>query len=303
MNMQQAIPVLVFLSVVTIGFAILLVRELRIRSLRLRMGVGSAETDERWASEGENWLLRLAGRLGMILGAEKATRKLRLELAQAGYHGRTAIQIFLGSKLLMLMLGVAWIALVVVPMPWTALIKAMAIIFGSGFLFFVPNIFLWRKRVTRQTEMKSFLPDAIDLLEICVSGGMGLDMAWNVVTDEITQVSMPLGDEMALTNLEIHLGAQRSAAMRNMSQRTGCQEVASLAAVLTQTERFGTSIGEALRIFASTMRESRSQRAGEFAEKMAVKLLFPLIFLIFPAIFVVAAGPAALELIKVMGAD
>jgi tight adherence protein C len=144
------------------------------------------------------------------------------------------------------------------------------------------------------------LPDAVDLLEICVSGGMGLDQAWNVVTDKISSVSMLLGDEMAFTNLEIHMGASRSLAMRHLGERTGCQEASSLAAALTQSEQFGTSIGETLRTFASAMRESRSMQAAEIAEKMAVKLLFPLVFLIFPAIIVVVAGPAGIEWAKVI---
>ena len=145
------------------------------------------------------------------------------------------------------------------------------------------------------------MPDAIDLLEICVSSGMGLDMAWNSVAHEIRRVSSILADEMALTNLEIHLGADRADAMRHTSDRTGADEMASLASVLVQSERFGTSIADALRTYATSMREQRSQRAEEAAEKMAVKLLIPMVVFIFPTILVVTAGPAGVKLTALFG--
>jgi len=138
----------------------------------------------------------------------------------------------------------------------------------------------------------------VDLLEICVSAGMGLDTAWNSVADEIRSVSSVLGDEMALTMLEMQLGAPRTGAMRNMAERTGAQELASLVALLVQSDRFGTSIAEALRTFATSMRHSRSQRAEEAAEKTAVKLLFPLVFCIFPVMLIVTVGPSSITLWK-----
>jgi tight adherence protein C len=108
---------------------------------------------------------------------------------------------------------------------------------------------------------------------------------------------------MALTNLEIHLGSPRGTAMRNMAERTGVDELSSLVAVLIQSERFGTSISEAMRSFASGMRETRSQKAEEMAEKTAVKLLFPMVVFVFPAILIVAAGPAALKIAAILGTE
>jgi len=130
---------------------------------------------------------------------------------------------------------------------------------------------------------------------------MGIDMAWNAVSDEVRRVSTTLGDEMALTNLEMHLGAPRADAMRHMSDRTGVDDIASLVATLVQSERFGTSIADALRVFAESLREQRSQRAQEAAEKMAVKLLFPLVLCIFPAMLIVVAGPAFITIYKTIG--
>jgi tight adherence protein C len=129
---------------------------------------------------------------------------------------------------------------------------------------------------------------------------MGLDMGWNAVADESRRVSDTLADEMALTNLEMHLGANRTSAMRHMVERTGVDELGSLVAVLVQSERFGTSITEALRTFAKSMREIRSQRAQECAEKMAVKLIFPMVLFIFPVTFIVVGGPAAMKLLEIM---
>ena len=120
------------------------------------------------------------------------------------------------------------------------------------------------------------------------------------VSDEIRGVCPILADEMALTNIELHLGSPRSVAMRRMADRTGAEEISSLVAVLLQSERFGTSISEALRIYAISMRDKRSQQAAENAEKMAVRLLFPMVIFIFPSILVVTVGPACVTLVEMM---
>jgi tight adherence protein C len=188
---------------------------------------------------------------------------------------------------------------VLLPLNIAVSLKLMWGLCATGFLFFVPNLVLAHRRSKRRTEVRRHLPDAIDLLEICASAGMGLDMAWNSVADEVRSVSGTLADEMALTNLEIHLGAARAVAMRNMARRTGADELSSLVAVLVQSERFGTSVVEALRTYANAMRETRSMRSQEAAEKMAVKLLFPMILFIFPSVVLVMVGPAAMTLYKI----
>ncbi len=126
-------------------------------------------------------------------------------------------------------------------------------------------------------------------------------MAWNSVARQIRGVSGAFADEMELTNLEINLGVPRSTAMRHMAERTGAEDISSLVALLIQSDRFGASIVDALRTFAQSMRESRSQEASEAAEKMSVKLLFPMVLFIFPALLIVMVGPAILELVKTLG--
>ena len=149
-------------------------------------------------------------------------------------------------------------------------------------------------------EICLHLPDAVDLLEICVSSGIGLGSAWNMVSDEIENVSPTLANAMALTNFEIHLGVSRIDAMRHMAARTGVEKLSSLAATLVQTEKFGTSIASALNEFAQALREERYFTAEEEAEKTAVKMIFPMVLFIFPAVFIVTAGPAAVEVAKMM---
>jgi tight adherence protein C len=174
--------------------------------------------------------------------------------------------------------------------------KITYIFLGGTFLFFIPNMILKMRLKKRQNEIRQHLPEAIDMLEICVSSGIGLSMAWNIVADEIQHVSPILANAMGLTNFEIHLGVSRVEAMRHMANRTGVDRLSSLAAILVQTERFGTSIATTLKVFATSMREERFFEVEEQAEKIAAKLIIPMILFIFPAIFVVTVGPAVLTI-------
>jgi tight adherence protein C len=202
--------------------------------------------------------------------------------------------------MLMFILGVILIAILVIPMEQHLTTKITLIFIGGVFLFFVPNVILRIRLNKRHDEISHHLPEAVDLLEICVSSGIGLGMAWNIVAEEIQHVSPTLASAMALTNFEIHLGVSRIEAMRHMATRTGVDQLSSLAATLVQTERFGTSISTALREFATSMREERFFRAEEKAEKMAVKLLFPMVIFIFPTVLITLAGPAVIEIYKMM---
>ncbi len=176
------------------------------------------------------------------------------------------------------------------------MIRACIIIAVVAFFALLPNILVSMRKRRRTANVRSHLPDAIDLLEICVSSGMGMDTAWNAVCDEFRGVSPILADDMALSNLEMHLGAPRADAMRNMARRTGVEDIASMVATLVQSEKFGTSVSQALRTYADAMRTERSQRAEEAAEKLAVMLLFPMVMFIFPCMFIVILGPAGVRI-------
>jgi len=222
-------------------------------------------------------------------------------LIRAGYMSRAAPAVYTGVKMVLLAAGVTVAAFLVLPLEATAAKKVLWVSLGGVIPFFLPNFVVRSRERQRQDEIRRHLPDAIDLLEICVSSGMGLDTAWNMVAEDIDQVSPVLGNAMDLCNFEMHLGASRTEAMRNMAARTGAEQLSSLAAILVQSERFGTSVAVALKEFADWMRDERHLHAEEEAEKMPMKLLFPMALFIFPAIMVVALGPAMIHIIRTMG--
>jgi tight adherence protein C len=294
------IPILAFAAVFLLGGAIIAARLARRDPLKARLGqpdsTGSADSQT-----GRTRSIDAISRIGESVSRGKASKTLREQLAQAGYHDPSAPAIYIGAKMLLFVVALAGSVAVFLPLGLSLPIKVIAILSITGLCSFLPNIVVSIRRSKRRTDVQLHLPDAVDLLEICVSSGMGIDMAWNAVSDEVRRVSTTLGDEMALTNLEMHLGAPRADAMRHMSDRTGVDDIASLVATLVQSERFGTSIADALRVFAESLREQRSQRAQEAAEKMAVKLLFPLVICIFPAMLIVVAGPAFITIYKTIG--
>ena len=296
---QLVVPVLVGVAVICVGGAVLLGRYLKTAPVRSRLQALGGGTG--WVAPvegGPSKLTSVAGSVGTAVSSGRTSAKLREQLAQAGYYGSSAATIYLGARMILLFFGVVVTAAAVIPTSLALPAKIFLVLCFATILSYIPGILVSKARSRRRQEVRSSLPDAIDLLEVCASAGMGLDMAWNSVADEVRGVSAILADEMALTNLEIHLGAHRAEAMKHMALRTGAEELSSLVAVMVQSERFGTSISDALRNFAISMRESRSQRAQEAAEKLAVKLILPMIMFIFPALMLVMMGPAFLALLQ-----
>lgn len=293
--MEWLIPSLTFVAVVALGGAILTATAARRQLVQERLSrLSHGLTDLSSLSEAP-FYLRFLGRIGKAVSSKEPSMSLREQLARAGLHHDSAPAIYLGSKFVLLVIAMAGLTAAVLPIDSLILpVRMLIILWGAGLLFHIPNLIVSARRARRRQEIRESLPDAIDLLEICVSSGMGLDMAWNAVSEEIRAVCGTLADEMALTNLEVHLGAPRAAAMRHMADRTGAEDLAALVSTIVQSERFGTSIGDALKAAATSMREVRSQRAEESAEKMPVKLLFPLVLFMFPAVLIVIAGPAAI---------
>ncbi len=297
---ELLIPFLVFAAVMMVGVGIVMASRNRRRAIEPRLQPLPMGSTDRFSVE-EPALARMAGRLGRLFFLGGASTGLKERLAQAGYYSDSAAPIYFGTKVIMLFLGGAGGATLLLYTELTTGTKVYLGILSAVALFFLPNMFVaWRRR-RRSAMVRNSLPDAIDLLEICVSAGLGLDMAWNAVSDEIRQACPILGDEMALVNLEVQLGVSRTEAMRNMATRTRTDDLTALVALLVQSDRFGTSIADALRTFASSMRAARSFRAEESAEKMAVKLLLPLVLFIFPVMLIVMAGPACMVLYEVMG--
>lgn len=295
------IAALVGLTVIAIGWGILLLRaSQREHALARRRAMQDYDVPEPRAQAGAG-VLHALHQLGERVAAGQVSRGMHQDLARAGFHSSTAADVYIGIKVLCFVVGVVLFSGLLIPLTTGFAFTLFVIMLGATSLFFAPNLFVALRRDQRRAEVARHLPDSIDLLEICVSSGMGLDMAWNSVAHQIRGVSGTFADEMELTNLEINLGVPRSTAMRHMAERTGAEDISSLVALLIQSDRFGASIVDALRTFAQSMRETRSQKAGEAAEKMSVKLLFPMVLFIFPALLIVMVGPAILELLNTLG--
>jgi tight adherence protein C len=166
--------------------------------------------------------------------------------------------------------------------------------------FYLPNLWLKIKTSARQDKILEGFPDALDLMVVCVEAGLGLDAAINRVGEEMKLRNRLVSEEFRLLGLELRAGKLRRDALHNLGLRTGLEEVKSLMTLLIQTDKFGTSIAQALTVHADSMRTTRFQRAEEMAAKLPVKLVFPLILFIFPALFVVIVGPAAIKIYRVL---
>lgn len=163
---------------------------------------------------------------------------------------------------------------------------------------YLPNLVIWLSIRSRQREIFESFPDAADLMLVCVEAGLGLDAGLTRVADEIKRKSMALAEELHLTNLEIRAGGTREKALRNLALRTGVEEIATFATMLTQADKFGTSIGDSLRVFSDDLRHKRQIRAEENAAKVPTKMLFPLVVCIFPSIIMVILGPAMITIVR-----
>ncbi len=297
---ERAIPILVFLAVVAVGGGILLLRGWRRRRLETRLYGASAGGAFEMPGDGSDFsssrLVSTVEQIGRAISSGQPEAGLRQWLARAGYYDDNAPMIYMGAQLVLGLLALAVGGAIAFSLNISMVLRICIMVAFLAGLALLPNMIVSLRRRRRTNDVRRNLPDAIDLLEICVSSGMGLDMAWNAVCDEFRGVSSILADEMALANLEMHLGAQRADAMRNMANRTGVEDISSLVATLVQSERFGTSVSQALRTYADAMRTERSQRAEEAAEKLAIKLLFPMVIFIFPCMFVVILGPAGVRI-------
>jgi tight adherence protein C len=164
-----------------------------------------------------------------------------------------------------------------------------------------PSFYIGRRVKHRQKLIVKAMPDALDMLVVCVEAGLGLNAAIVRVSEEIDHVSPLMSEQLALVNLEIRAGTAREEALRNLGERTGVSDVRALVTMLIQTDRFGTSIATALRVHADTLRTKRRQRAEEASAKTTIKLIFPLVFFVFPAMFVVILGPALISIVRTLG--
>lgn len=225
---------------------------------------------------------------------------VRIRLANAGFRSESAAGIYqglrLGSLIFFTLLGVFMFVILQMkpPMGPAYLWIVLFVVFG----LYLPNIVLWYLRSQRQQAIFLTLPDALDLLVVCVESGLGLDAAMRKVTDEMKDHAKILCEEFALANFQLQMGRPRREVLHDLGVRTGVDDVRSLAAILIQADRFGSSISQALRVQSDSMRVKRRQLAEEKAAKTAVQLIFPLVLFIFPGIFVVLVGPAGIQIAR-----
>ena len=176
----------------------------------------------------------------------------------------------------------------------------MYIVMAAAVGYYLPNVVLRQQIMHRQREVLESFPDALDLLIICIEAGMGLDQAIAKVAAEIDLKSKVLAQELSLVLIELRSGFSREVALRHLALRTGVEDIDLLVAMMIQADRFGTSMGDSLRVHADNLRTKRQQRAEEAAAKIAVKLLMPLIFMIFPTLMLVLVGPAVIQIYRVL---
>jgi tight adherence protein C len=245
-----------------------------------------------------NVFINLGKRLMPKKSEDRAIKRIRF--LKAGIRNPQAGLIFWGLKCFLLIVFFATFIMLRF-FVFTVMNTPLAIALGvfMPFLgFYLPDIWLLQKTQKRQEKLLKALPDALDLLVVCVEAGMGLDEAINRVAKESNLKSPDLSDELEFLGLELRAGKQRQDALKNMAERTNLEEVKNLVTLLIQADKFGTNIADTLRVYSDSFRNQRFQLAEEMAAKLPVKLLFPLLMFIFPALFVVILGPAAISIYR-----
>ena len=273
---------------------------------RLRGGEESAtwEGAQESSASDQPRLFKFLGAIGEATKPKNVDEMshMRRTLVKAGYRSVEAPLIFFGARLLLAFaLPVAFAVLRTSALPMLTYTQTMVLFISLAMVgCYAPKLWVKMRTQRRQQKILEGFPDALDLLTVCVEAGLGLDAALNQVADEIGMSNRVLSEELKLVNLELRAGQSRQNALRNLSLRSDLEDVNNFTTLLIQTDNFGTSIGQTLRVHSDTMRTKRHHRAEEAAAKLPVKLLFPLLFFIFPSMFVVIMGPAAIQVIRVL---
>ena len=251
---------------------------------------------------GEKFAERIASPLNRLVPPSAAeVAKLQKQLMHAGFRSRNAPIIYRAIHLFSMAAFPVFVALICALSPRAVNHLFIWILFAFIIGFFLPRYALMRMIKSRQQRVRWGLADALDLMVISVEAGLGLNAAMMKVSSELRQVHPDISEEFELANLEIRVGRERDEALRNLAERTGVDDLRSLVAMLIQTDKFGTSIARAIRVFSDSLRTKRRQRAEQAAQKAAVKLLFPLACFLFPTLFIAILGPALIQLSDTLG--
>jgi tight adherence protein C len=224
---------------------------------------------------------------------------LRLRFINAGIRRDDARLVYFGCKTVLPLLLAAGTWLLLRALTGMDEMTVLMYLLTSALAgVYLPNLALWLRLRERKREIFENFPDAADLMLVCVEAGLGLDAALSRIAEEMGLTSRALAEELHLTNLEMRAGASRAQALRNLALRTGIEEIGTFATMLSQADKFGTSIGESLRVFSEDLRHKRQVRAEEHAAKVPTKMLVPLCLFIFPAIIMVVLGPAMIIIVR-----
>ena len=237
---------------------------------------------------------------GLSGGEGDTPSALHLRFGHAGWRSPLARQIYFVSKtvLTVLLPALIWSVLNAQGWPANTMLRMVLVVAAAAAGYYLPEAVLSLRIRRRQRELMHAFPDALDLLRLCVQAGLGLDAAIERVGREMRHARPVLSEEFALTGLALRAGSSRAEALRNLSQRVGLKDIDALVSMLIQADRFGTSVSESLTVYADALRTQRRLRAEEAAAKLPVKLLFPLIFCVFPALLTVLLGPVVIMLAR-----
>ena len=226
----------------------------------------------------------------------------RMLLLHAGFRSASAVQVYWATRVLLpllLLVGSLLVLPLVTTVSVTSGLLAASMAVGLGWL--APALYVERRKNARQTRLRGAFPDALDLMVVCVESGLALPQAIERVAEEMSVSQVELAEELATVNAEIRAGIPSATALANLAERTGLEDMRGLVSLLAQSIRFGTSVADTLRIYAEEFRDRRTQAAEEQAAKIGTKLVFPLIFCLWPSFFLVAIGPAMIGVLKAFG--
>lgn len=222
-------------------------------------------------------------------------------LTHAGYRSASAVQMYWAVRLMLplLMVGVALLLLPMVKVSVVIGLLAVTLVAGIGWL--LPAIYVGKRKQARQGRLRAAFPDALDLMVVCVESGLALPTTIERVAEEMSVSQVELAEELALVNAQIRAGITSTEALKQLAVRTGLEDIQGLVSLLAQSIRFGTSVADTLRIYADEFRDRRTQAAEEMGAKIGTKLIFPLIFCLWPSFFLVAIGPAMIGVFRAFG--
>lgn len=306
MTMTQVAYLAIIFILIT-GIAFVMMRLLAPRPTQTRLeqiADENAEMEAKGFGQWEKSINKFAGPFASLAlpseGWENSS--LRLRFMHAGYRAQSAPLFFFGAKTLLALFfpGIFFLYVGISRLELDTNSAMLFFLLLAAVGYYLPNMILSRKIFVRQRDLFENFPDAIDLMTVCVEAGLGLDAAMKKVGEEMRLKCLPLAEEFHLVNLEMRAGRTREQALRNLALRTGVEEIEGLVAMLVQADRFGTSISASLRVHSDMLRTKRRLRAEEAAAKIALKLLFPLIFFIFPTLLLVLLGPAFIQIYRVL---